>query len=200
MISNRRRRGFTLIEVIIVLAVVGVLVGIIVPMVRTYIVQAKIQRAEQDTKSLGEAILAFNKDTARFPIYQSGVAVSPADPVFDVLTTADGDTPEAGVDASSWLSAISDTFENQLKKNTPGGNGAAYPTTGEFAWRGPYIGSIKKDPWGNRYVCNASRLRPDINEAAWVLSAGPNETIETVFSQKRSSLVIGGDDIAYRIK
>jgi hypothetical protein len=33
-----------------------------------------------------------------------------------------------------------------------------------------------------------------------VLSAGPNEVIETTFSQTMGSPTIGGDDIAYRIK
>lgn len=188
------RNGFTLIEIVIVLAVVGILAGILVPLVGKYVGQAKKRRAEQDTQALGEAILAFNKDTARFPIYQSGTATSPSDAIFDVLITSDGDTP------SGWSFTTSDTFENQINNNTPGGSGAAYPTTGEFAWRGPYVGPIRKDPWGNSYICNASKLLPTADNAAWVLSAGPNETIETTLSQGRGSPVISGDDIAFRIK
>lgn len=195
MAMNRYRNGFTLLEIVVVLAIIGILAGILVPMVRGYIGSAKVRRAEQDTKALGEAMLAFNKDTARFPIYQSGTATTPSDAVFVVLVTSDGATPAASVDAASWQSATSETFEDQLKNNT-----VSYPTTGEFAWRGPYIGPIRKDQWGNRYVSNASKLLPNADNAAWVLSAGPNETIETNFSQSRGSPTIGGDDIAYRIK
>ncbi|MFQ5956635.1 MAG: prepilin-type N-terminal cleavage/methylation domain-containing protein [Candidatus Brocadiales bacterium] len=197
---NTHRDGFTLIEIIIVIAIVAVLAGILAPVLSTYIGQAKTRRAEQDTKALSEAILAFNEDTARFPIFQSGTATSPTDSVFVVLITAEGDTPDASVDSASWLSATSDTFGNQLRNNTPGTSGAAYPATGEFAWRGPYLGPIRMDPWGSKYICNASRLKPDVDNAAWVLSAGPNKTIETSFSQGRGSPTVGGDDIAFRIK
>ncbi len=176
------------------------MVGILVPTVRSYIGSAKAQRAGQDTKALGEALLAFNKDTARFPIFQSGTATTPSDSVFVVLRTEEGVNPAASVDAASWLSATADTFDDQLKKNAPGGPGAAYPTTGEFAWRGPYIGPIRMDPWGNRYMCNANKLLPNASNAVWVLSAGPNETVETTFSQGRAAPTVGGDDIAYRIK
>jgi general secretion pathway protein G len=198
--NNCYRNGFTLIEIVVVLAIIGVLAGILVPMVKGYLGSAQERRAEQDTQALSEAILAFNKDTARFPIFQNGNATSPSDPVFVVLKTAGGQAPAASVDSASWLSATSDTFENQLGKNTPGGSGAAYPATGEFAWRGPYVGEISYDPWGSRYVCNANKLLPNANNAAWVLSAGPNKTIETTFSQSRSAPTIGGDDIAFRIK
>ena len=196
--NSRHKNGFTLLEIVIVLAVVGILVGILVPTVRSYVGSAKTQRAEQDTKALGEALLAFNKDTARFPIFQSGTATTPSDSVYVVLRTAEGDTPAAN--DATWLSATADTFTNQLEKNAPGGAGTAYPTTGDFAWRGPYMGPIRMDPWGNRYLSNANKLLPNASNAVWVLSAGPNETVETTFSQGRAAPTVGGDDIAYRIK
>ncbi|MCQ4573769.1 MAG: prepilin-type N-terminal cleavage/methylation domain-containing protein [Candidatus Brocadiales bacterium] len=194
--NSRRKNGFTLLEIVIVLAIVGIMAGILVPTVRTYLGSAKTRRAEQDTKALGEALLAFNKDTARFPIYANGTLTSPSDTVFDVLITSDGDTP------SGWSFSTSDTFENQLNENKPSGTGGgnAYSESGEFAWRGPYMGPIRQDPWGNQYVCNANKLLPNASNAVWVLSAGPNETIETTFSQGRDAPTVDGDDIAYRIK
>ncbi len=191
--SIKCNNGFTMIEIVVVVAIVGILASILTPMVRGYIGTAKVRRAEQDTRTLGEAMLSFNKDTARFPIYQSGSATAPTDAVFVALITSEGVAPGGGADG--WNSATADTFEDQLKNNT-----VSYPTTGEFAWRGPYIGPVRKDPWGNRYVCNASKLLPTADNAGWVLSAGPNEVIETTFSQSRGSPTIGGDDIAFRIK
>ncbi|MCB7129995.1 MAG: prepilin-type N-terminal cleavage/methylation domain-containing protein, partial [Candidatus Brocadiales bacterium] len=165
--NGRHRNGFTLLEIVIVLAIVGIMAGILVPMVRTYIGSAKTQRAEQDTKALGEALLAFNKDTARFPIWRSGTATTPSDPIFPVLRTEDGDMPSVqrfpvAIGFFGWNARSSDTFENQLEKNAPGGSGTAYPATGEFAWRGPYMGPIRMDPWGNRYLCNAGALKPNV--------------------------------------
>ncbi|MEE9488525.1 MAG: prepilin-type N-terminal cleavage/methylation domain-containing protein [Candidatus Brocadiales bacterium] len=191
--NTRYKNGFTMIEIVVVIAIIGILAGMLVPMVRGYVGTAKERRAEQDTEALGKAMLAFNRDTARFPIYQSGSATAPTDAVFVALVTSEGAAPGGGADG--WNSATVDTFEDQLKNNT-----VSYPTTGEFAWRGPYIGPVRKDPWGNRYVCNASKLLPTADNAAWVLSAGPNEVIETTFSQTMGSPTIGGDDIAYRIK
>ena len=201
--NNCYRNGFTLIEIVVVLAIIGVLAGILVPMVKGYLGSAQERRAKQDTQALSEAILAFNKDTARFPIYQSGTATSPSDPVFVVLKTAGGQAPTASVDSASWLSATSDTFENQLEKNTPGGSGAAYPATGEFAWRGPYVGEISHDPWGSQYYANVQYLQSIyINNAypAIVLSAGSNKLIETQYSQTGPGITIGGDDIVFRLK
>ncbi len=184
-----------MIEIVVVVAIVGILASILVPMVRGYIGTAKVKRAEQDTKALGEAMLSFNRDTARFPIYKNGANTGPTDPVYKVLRTAEGAAPGAAVDSSDWLSSNFDTFEDQLKNNT-----VSYPTTGEFAWSGPYMGPIRMDPWGNTYMCNSLMLQPTKLKAVWVLSAGPNEVIETAFRQNRGSPVIGGDDIAYRIK
>jgi type II secretory pathway pseudopilin PulG len=193
-----------MIEIVVVVAIVGILAGILTPMVRGYIGTAKVRKAEQDTRALGEAVLSFNKDTARFPIYASGTATTPTSAIFPVLRTADGGMPSSGlfpipIGFSGW-GGRSDTFENQLKTNTPGGSGAPYPTVGKFAWRGPYIGPVRMDPWGDRYLCNAETLKPDVDKASWVLSAGPNEKIETSPVQGRGSPVVGGDDIAYRIK
>jgi general secretion pathway protein G len=198
--SERSTKGFTLIEIVIVLAIIGVLAGILAPMLKSYVEQAKMRRAEQDTKTLGEAMLAFNKDVARFPIFQNGNATTPGSAVFVVLKTEDGSAPAASVDSASWLSATADTVDNQLKKNTPGGVGAAYPTTGEFAWRGPYMGETRSDPWGSYYVCNATNLQAGNTNAVWVLSAGANKTVETTFNQARGTASLGGDDVGFRVK
>lgn len=75
----------------------------------------------------------------------------------------------------------------------------------EFAWRGPYLDRVGPDPWGNRYMANVMWLtmpqgadssgfiRPVI-----VLSAGPDEEIDTPF-ESRGGFVLGDDDIAYPV-
>lgn len=189
-----REDGFTLIELLIVLGIIGVLSGVIVPTITRYVLQAKTTRAEEDVKTLGEAVVNFYRDTARFPIYQNGGNTTPGAPIYNILVTQ-GDAPSAIVGASGWLSTPMDTFSNQLIANTPG-----YPATGQFAWRGAYLGHTTGDPWGNRYMLNAEKLVPGSNEAAWVLSAGPNGLIETLYSQPAGTASVGGDDIGYRIK
>jgi prepilin-type N-terminal cleavage/methylation domain-containing protein len=186
--------GFTLIELLIVLGIMGILAGVIAPTMVRYTSQAKTTRAEDDVKALGEAVMNFFKDTARFPIYQNGGNTNPGAPIYSVLITQ-GDAPAAKGAAAGWLSTSTDTFSNQLITNTRG-----YPTTGQFAWRGPYMGTTTSDPWRNRYMLNAAKLAPGVNEAVWVLSAGPNGLVETPFSQPVGISVLGGDDIGYRVK
>lgn len=189
-----RKDAFTLIELLIVLGIIGVLAGVMTPTIASYVSQARATRAEEDVKTLGEAVMHFYRDTARFPIYQNGEDTNPGAPLYNVLVTQ-GDTPAATEGASGWLSIPIDTFSNQLIANAPG-----YLTTGQFAWRGPYLDQTVKDPWGNRYVLNAEKLVPGNGEAAWALSAGPNGRIETPFSQPVGAATLAGDDIGYRIK
>ncbi len=183
-----------MIEIAVVIAIIGILARMLIPMVSGYVGTAKIRRAEQDTEALGKAMLAFNSDTALFPVYKNGSQPTPQSR-YKVLRCEEGDVPGGSGSVSDWRSNNFDTFEDQLNNNT-----VSYPTTGEFAWRGPYMGPIRKDPWGNSYMCNVLNLLPTRDNACWVLSAGPNEGIQTVFNQDRGSPVIGGDDIAYRIK
>jgi hypothetical protein len=53
------------------------------------------------------------------------------------------------------------------------------------------------DPWGNAYMVNVA-TSPD--EAAWVLSAGPDGVIETPYSQRVDTAAVSGDDRAQRIR
>ena len=177
------RRAFTLIEILIVLAIIAILAGILTPVTMSYIEGARVVRAQNDVEAIGKAILSFNEDTALWPIYRSG----DVEPYYNILY-GPGILPSgsAGTD---------DRLENQLNSNIP-----AYPTTGEFAWRGPYLSSLDADPWGNSYVVNASELTSSSTKAVWVISSGPNGIIDTSLSQERGVAVLSGDDIGYRIK
>lgn len=180
----RCQRAFTLIEILIVLAIIAVLAGILTPVTMSYIEGARIVRAQNDVEVVGKAILSFNEDTALWPVYQSS---GDAEPYYNILY-GPGVLP-------SESNGSGDRLENQLNSNIPN-----YPTTGEFAWRGSYLSSLNTDPWGNSYIVNASELSPSSTKAVWVISAGPNGIIDTAFSQERSTAVLQGDDIAYRIK
>ena len=62
-------RGFTLIELAVVLAIIAVLAGILTPIVIGYVDEARITRAAADTRAIGTALFSYKRDTARFPIY-----------------------------------------------------------------------------------------------------------------------------------
>ncbi len=75
----------------------------------------------------------------------------------------------------------------------------------EFAWRGPYLDAVRPDPWGNRYMANVIWFTmPQFGDASGfirpviVLSAGPDEEIDTPFSSA-GGFLLGDDDIAYPV-
>jgi hypothetical protein len=75
-------------------------------------------------------------------------------------------------------------------------NSLQFATSGRVIWNGPYTGSVGEDPWGTTYLVTARALRPGSTLTAFVLSAGPNRTVETALDQTRgTAFTIGGDDI-----
>jgi prepilin-type N-terminal cleavage/methylation domain-containing protein len=203
-----RNKGFTLLEIIIVLAIIGVLAGIFAPTLANYVESSKLRRAIEDNEMIGDGMGEFYNDLGEWPIWRNGSNITPTGLRYSVLRGPGAD-PAIGV-GTGWpaLTGVTvDLLENHLGVNTPGNNSAnAYPTgNGERAWRGPYIERFRPDPWGNRYLVNVewlwygtvltNRFRP-----VFVVSAGPNETIETAYSQTGPALTVGGDDLIFRIK
>lgn len=197
------KRGFTLIEMIVVLAVVAALAAVLTPMVISYIKDAKLQRAQADVKVIASAIQAFNKDMREWPIWAVGTATKAADDDFNLLSSNAGDDADgATTPEPDWTltGATVDDLDDQVIKNAP-----SYATTGKRKWMGPYLENISEDPWGNKYYVNVQFLQPAYlspgsEKAVFVLSAGPNELIDTEFSTAVNAFTAGGDDVVFRIK
>jgi len=106
------------------------------------------------------------------------------------MLVSDGDIPALSPVASpQWDDLVNpaaaqpvDFLERHLVTNTPGGTGA-YPTGGASPWRGAYLNApIDPDPWGNRYMVNVLHLRTTTSNDVFVLSAGPDEETDSLFS------------------
>ena len=74
--------GFTLIEVVVTLAIIGVLAAILTPMVTNYIDAARVTRASQEAQTIADAVLNFNKSTGKWPIFTTGVSPATTTPTF----------------------------------------------------------------------------------------------------------------------
>jgi prepilin-type N-terminal cleavage/methylation domain-containing protein len=201
MNTRARQWGFTLMEMVVTLAIIGFLAAILTPLVNKYIDDARSTRAAQEAQTIATGILNFNKDTGKWPIFQSGVNITTSSTIYTTLVSP-GNPPTctlANIGCASWASATSASLSTELEFNTP-----AFTTSGKFAWRGPYITGTGADPWGNTYIVNASNLGFGVNNAALVLSAGPNGQIETNFTQSigsgSSAITVGGDDLIARIR
>ncbi len=209
----RRSSGFTLVEMVVVLAVVAILAAILTPTIAKNIRDAKIARATNEAQVIGAAVGSFYKDLGRWP---TGNGVTTADTI--QLLFGPGDTPAiqgGGVaqeqfwlnDGTGWGAALLDTFENQLITNTPAG-GTAYPDDStsprpELRWQGPYLTEVKPDPWGAHYSCNIFYTYTQVGGAQQAVSvwcAGADRTSNTDCIQAATAFTVGGDDIVFRLQ
>jgi len=202
-------RGFTMIEMAIVLAIIAVLAAVLTPIVSNYIDQSRVGKAQSDARTIGEAISRFEQDVGRYPMFTSGAGQLQDSGANVVTLRSSGSLPSessvtawtsnAPTDADCAASCQFDTLQNQLLTNGP-----SYPTTlslsKPFNWKGPYL-DPGSDPWNNMYLVNIIHCKSSSASACFVLSAGPNGRVETAFGiSKNSSITPGGDDILYRIR
>jgi prepilin-type N-terminal cleavage/methylation domain-containing protein len=193
---KRNEKGFTLIEVVVVVAVIAILAAVLTPYITKYIDDSKIAKARNETQVIAAAVTNAYKDLGRWP--NKGVG---ANPDFAVIYT--GAVLPAGTflaaAATGWTApsaAAWDTLNNHLSQN----QGNRYPVAGDTRWAGPYATQLPVDPWGRPYVINALNLTSVVVPPipVWVLSAGPNGTIDTPIAA--ATIVPGGDDIGFRVR
>lgn len=72
-ISKCRQSGFTLIEIMIVVVILGILAAMIVPKVMGRPDEARIIAAKQDIAALGQALKLYRLDNIRYPATDQGL-------------------------------------------------------------------------------------------------------------------------------
>ena len=176
----RSQAGFTLIEVIVVAAILAILAGILVPIIFNQIDEAKIARAVSDAKSINTAILVFRKDTGQWPDKAGNCTTNAS------FLNGEGSLP-TNLAAFGFDTEASGRFTDMLEIDDNG----CWPNT----WKGPYLKTVTADPWGNAYFVNANNFNLD-GGAVSVYSAGPNGILDSF----AGAFATGGDDIAVRVK
>ena len=180
--TNRKQEaGFTLVEVIVIVAILAILAGILVPMIYSQIDEARISRAEADAKSISSALLTFRKDTGVWPNL-SGAGCTAA----TTLLYGSGSEP-ASLAAAGFNLTSKSKFMDVLMRDSQ----ECYDTE---LYKGPYLPQVEADPWGNHYFMAAGNFANA--NPVFILSAGPNGTVDT----PSFSTSLLGDDIGLRIK
>jgi general secretion pathway protein G len=180
----------------IVLAIISVLAAVLTPMVTNYVDQARMARAIADVRTIAQAMNLYQRDAARFPIFANATAAAS-----DTASATELVSPGTAPTPSGAWSAFTTTTDLTvyLNQNLLGLPTSAAP--GKVIFRGPYIGDLDADPWGNQYVVTATNLTRSSTNWAFALSAGPNGLLDTNPSQPRTgSFVVSGDDIVAVIK
>jgi len=215
------RRGFTLVELVFVIAIIVVLAGILIPLALNKLGEADQARTDADLQGMASALTTFYTDNRHFPACN----VSDCDPlngttndlkllvfktdISDVATTDIPPMDSAVTCSVDWDVATNLVTSNEdqnnafnhLIINNPngdaiiGGSGADYRK-----WKGPYIGKVGKDPYGNHYVAhigaiekNGTKINLTGSGYGWVLSAG----IDGVFQTCPESTSLAGDDSGF---
>ena len=211
--NQTNRKGFTLIEIVIAVAIVAVFAAAISPMVFRHLEDAKVGKATNETETIATAVLSYYKDVGKWPVTRAnGPSGNAADRVVSSTTVPNSAGAGAATGAAGWgstgtIKQLGDYlyYNNADNDSSPTGAnadqpGADWPTTGVGSWRGPYLDSYYvDDPWGNAYVINSQYFpggsyTGTVRHRVYVLSAGPNGTWETSFSDDTTE-EIKGDDI-----
>ena len=110
----RRQSGFTLIEIMVVVVILGILAAIVAPNVITRIDDASINRAKQDIRGIESALKLYYMDNSRYP---------PTDQGLEALTTQPND-PSLRNWRGPYLDRLPrDPWNNTYRYLYPGRNG-----------------------------------------------------------------------------
>jgi general secretion pathway protein G len=71
--NSRLTRGFTLVEVLVVIVILGILAAVIVPNVVGRAHDARVAAAKQDVATLSQALAMYKLDNARIPSAEQGL-------------------------------------------------------------------------------------------------------------------------------
>jgi prepilin-type N-terminal cleavage/methylation domain-containing protein len=194
------RRGFSLVEVLVAAAVVVLLVGLAVPMMRTYLRDGCEEEALVEAKAIAQALQAFHDDLGVWPS-RSSAGVDTMVWVLGSGASVPTESPFLGSNPlADWLvdGVHGDTLDRHLRQNAPGGKPeGSYPIQGERRWQGPYgAGPFPLDPWGRPYlvvVRSGTSTHATRYKRLFVLSAGPDGVLDTPSDMTRTTEIHPAD-------
>jgi general secretion pathway protein G len=110
-VGRRRRRGFTLIELMLVMVIIAILAAIIIPKFAGRSEQARVTRVIADLATLKQGLQAFEIDNGRYPTQDEGL---------QALVTNPGNLP----DWHAYLDKLPmDPWGHPYQYHCPGQNG-----------------------------------------------------------------------------
>jgi type IV pilus assembly protein PilA len=87
MTHEARNRGFTLIELMIVVAIIGILAAIAIPAYKDYTIRAQVSEGLSLASGAKAAVSAFHMDSGAFPVTNDEAGISTAAEILGRYTT-----------------------------------------------------------------------------------------------------------------
>jgi len=152
MNMKRMQKGFTLIELMIVVAIIGILAAVAIPQYQDYTVKAKLSKVMGVAQPIKTALALYNQEQGGFP-----TTTAPWTTIG--LSTAPSTTTE--VSAIAWTGAanpvaagtgIAFTLANIKATTVDGGTITMHPTVGSTSiiWDNVCTGALS-DPIAKKY-------------------------------------------------
>ena len=192
----KNSKGFTLIELAVVLAIIAVLAAVLTPVVTGYLEQARLSRAAADVRTIADAIKLYKADTGVYPFFNTATdadtGTSAAIAGGSTYVAGSGGSAIAALSAATATTTLEAYLNSNVKTRSTTAGG------GRTRFNGPYVGNVDGDPWNNKYYVRVNNLGSDATNWAFVASAGPNGTLDTTSpAAKTAAFSVGGsDDIA----
>ncbi len=203
------QRGFTLIEMIFVLAIILTLVAIFAPLAMDKLSQSKTAKAQADIDALAAALTNFYSYAGNFPSCDSAdcdplndaannlrflaVGTGAGDPTAELPSDTGSLWNIAGAANKSATPARNNAF-NHLVVNNPNANATTdeanidYTTT---KYKGPYINNLGPDPWGHAYIIHVGAMQ---KSGCPVNSTGAPPACTTPTAGARGWIISAGPD------
>jgi len=98
----RRTRGFTLIEIVVVITVIGILAALVAPSIFQHVGAAKSATAKSQIEMIGTALDAYRLSNGRYPTTQQGLSALTEIPTVDTPTNWTGPYLRKAVPLDPW--------------------------------------------------------------------------------------------------
>jgi general secretion pathway protein G len=73
-LARRAERGYTLVEILVVITIIGLIVALVGPRVLNYLGESKVKTAKIQIQSFASALDLFYLDTGRYPLSSEGLS------------------------------------------------------------------------------------------------------------------------------
>lgn len=114
--QSRRQSGFTLIEIMVVVVILGILAAVVVPRIMDRPDDARIARSKQDIRALEAALNLYKLDNFHYPSTQQGIEA--------LVSQPSGEPPAKNWKTGGYLGQVpKDPWGNPYQYLSPGVKG-----------------------------------------------------------------------------